>query len=116
MIVLRLLFERNGLGLLARMSISKAGQPSNAGEQVGREKWGKQDSNLRRLSHQIYSLAPLAAREFPLNQSRFAGEPYGAGSSTNANASPVGHPLRRGKLAVGLEPTTSGLQNRGSAD
>ena len=31
------------------------------------DKWGKQDSNLRRLSHQIYSLAPLAAREFPLN-------------------------------------------------
>ena len=27
--------------------------------------WGKQDSNLRRLSHQIYSLTPLAAREFP---------------------------------------------------
>jgi len=24
--------------------------------------------------------------------------------------------MRRGKLAVGLEPTTSGLQNRGSAD
>ncbi len=28
--------------------------------------WGKQDSNLRRLSHQIYSLAHLAALEFPL--------------------------------------------------
>ena len=35
-------------------------------------KWGKQDSNLRRLSHQIYSLAPLAAREFPLDQSHFS--------------------------------------------
>jgi hypothetical protein len=27
--------------------------------------WGKKDSNLRRLCHQIYSLAPLTAREFP---------------------------------------------------
>ncbi len=27
--------------------------------------WGKQDSNLRRLSHQIYSLAHLAALVFP---------------------------------------------------
>ena len=33
--------------------------------------WGKQDSNLRRLSHQIYSLAPLATREFP----RLTGRP-----------------------------------------
>src|SRR5262249_13732752 len=29
-------------------------------------KWGKQDSNLRRHCHQIYSLAPLATRVFPL--------------------------------------------------
>ena len=29
------------------------------------EWWGEQDSNLRRLSHQIYSLTPLAARESP---------------------------------------------------
>ena len=29
------------------------------------QEWGKQDSNLRRLSHQIYSLAPLATRVFP---------------------------------------------------
>ena len=28
--------------------------------------WGVQDSNLRRQSHQIYSLAPLTARETPL--------------------------------------------------
>ena len=28
-------------------------------------KWGKQDSNLRRLSHQIYSLAHLTTLEFP---------------------------------------------------
>jgi hypothetical protein len=34
--------------------------------------WGEQDSNLRRLSHQIYSLIPLAARESPLGRtSRF---------------------------------------------
>ena len=29
-------------------------------------KWGVQDSNLRRHSHQIYSLTPLTARETPL--------------------------------------------------
>jgi|GEM_PF-3345424 hypothetical protein len=116
MIVLGLLFERNGLRLLVRMSISKGGQPPVAKEQVGRKKWGKQDSNLRRLSHQIYSLAPLAAREFPLNQSRFSGELTGVNPSTDAVASPMSHLMRRGKLAVGLEPTTSGLQNRGSAD
>ena len=28
-------------------------------------KWGVQDSNLRRLCHQIYSLTPLTARETP---------------------------------------------------
>ena len=28
--------------------------------------WGVQDSNLRRHSHQIYSLTPLTARETPL--------------------------------------------------
>jgi hypothetical protein len=27
--------------------------------------WGGEDSNLRRLSHQIYSLVPLATREPP---------------------------------------------------
>ena len=29
------------------------------------EKWGLQDSNLRRRCHQIYSLTPLATRESP---------------------------------------------------
>lgn len=29
-------------------------------------RWGVQDSNLRRQSHQIYSLTPLTARETPL--------------------------------------------------
>lgn len=32
--------------------------------------WGKQDSNLRRQNHQIYSLTPLAAREFPHSVTR----------------------------------------------
>ena len=30
------------------------------------EQWGGEDSNLRRLSQQIYSLPPLTAREPPL--------------------------------------------------
>ena len=32
----------------------------------GGRDWGVQDSNLRRHSHQIYSLTPLTARETPL--------------------------------------------------
>lgn len=35
--------------------------------QCRKNKWGRQDSNLRRLSHQIYSLTPLATRVHPLN-------------------------------------------------
>ena len=61
--------------------------------------WGKQDSNLRRLSHQIYSLAHLAALEFP----------------RRAEAMQL-HAIDLRELAVGLEPTTSGLQNRSSAN
>ena len=32
--------------------------------------WGEKDSNLRRLSRQIYSLIPLTARESPLQETR----------------------------------------------
>ena len=38
----------------------KFNQPQNSG-------WGGEDSNLRRLSRQIYSLFPLATREPPRN-------------------------------------------------
>ncbi len=78
--------------------------------------WAEQDSNLRRLSHQIYSLARLTAPEFPpfdhstaIRASHFAtpGQQLGLSATTA---------LTSGELAVGLEPTTSGLQNRGSAD
>ena len=55
--------------------------------------WGRQDSNLRRLSHQIYSLAPLATRVHP----------------------PPCVAVIRQELAEGFEPTTAGLQNRCSA-
>ena len=37
--------------------------------------WGREDSNLRRLSQQIYSLPPLTARELPHFEQ---GAPYGA--------------------------------------
>ena len=53
--------------------------------------WGK-DSNLRRLSHQIYSLAPLTAREPHLI----------VRVSTRALTK---------ELAVGLEPATCCLQS-----
>ncbi len=74
--------------------------------------WGKQDSNLRRRSHQIYSLTPLAAREFPPNQPKLE------------SISQLLHYLyikkhrssKAKELAVGIEPTTFGLQNRCSAN
>ena len=34
-------------------------------------RWGEQDSNLRRLSHVVYSHAPLTARESPPSGGRF---------------------------------------------
>ena len=33
-----------------------------------RQKWGREDSNLRRLSQRVYSPSPLAAREHPREQ------------------------------------------------
>ena len=33
----------------------------------GGEEWGREDSNLRSIAHQIYSLAPLTTREHPPN-------------------------------------------------
>ena len=44
----------------ARLTAERA-QPS----QEGSMRWGWQDSNLRRLRHQIYSLAHLATLEHP---------------------------------------------------
>jgi hypothetical protein len=68
------------------------------------EEWGKQDSNLRRRCHQIYSLAPLATRVFPpVCFFNFCFVDKSTGFAVE-------------KLAVGLEPTTSGLQNRSSAN
>ena len=58
---------------------------------------------LRRHRHQIYSLAPLAARESPRV------------GCLSRKASRPACPANRRKLAVGVEPTTAGLQNRGSA-
>ena len=69
--------------------------------------WGKQDSNLRRLSHQIYSLAHLATLEFPRSLAP-AIFPFRPGTE--------GVAPRVWKLAEGLEPTTPGLQNRSSAN
>src|SRR5207253_2366808 len=45
--------------------------------------WGEQDSNLRRLSHQIYSLVPLTARESPRSG---RGDDSRAGSNSRFSA------------------------------
>ena len=67
--------------------------------------WVEQDSNLRRHCHQIYSLAPLAA---------WVSTPNGTAPHAFAPEEPekqlqFKHPA---ELAVGLELTTLGLQNR----
>ena len=40
-----------------------------AGEPDFRAEWGREDSNLRRLSRRVYSPFPLAARAHPLGAS-----------------------------------------------
>ena len=105
------------------------------------ESWREQDSNLRRQSHQIYSLAPLATRVSRRN----ASQTRPTQSITTPRRSPeiesdsmkIPYIQRRNrrfnnrntllaqqnfaqvtqssKLAVGFEPTTTGLQNRYSA-
>jgi hypothetical protein len=71
--------------------------------------WVEQDSNLRRLSHQIYSLAPLAA---------WVSTRVGATRRSVSGAFGRGRAPSRGEaeLAVRVELTTVGLQNRCSAD
>lgn len=70
--------------------------------------WREQDSNLRRHCHQIYSLAPLATRVSRLthtkNEDPLANFPRPTTTQT----------INQQELAVGLEPTTAGLQNRNS--
>ncbi len=86
--------------------------------------WWKQDSNLRRLSHQIYSLAPLTAREFhryfrrretSTSDSR-PGSAVHIPSWRTCSVSAAVRQCLSEKLAKGLEPLTSGLQNRSSAN
>ena len=63
--------------------------------------WRGEDSNLRRLRRQIYSLLPLTARE-PLLYS------YDLGSSSSRSIPAWPHL----ELAKGIEPPTSSLQVR----
>ena len=83
-------------------------------------KWGKQDSNLRRHCHQIYSLAPLAAWVFPHRSRDHIDASSLFASLIRWRWGPARRswitPLTSRELAVGLEPTTPGLQNRSSAD
>ena len=90
---------------------------------LGRKlQWRKKDSNLRRQSHQIYSLAPLAAWVFlQIVASVQSGLPSAFRVKKHGNPQPDKKLPRMAvdrsveELAVGFEPTTSGLQNRSSA-
>jgi hypothetical protein len=67
--------------------------------------WVEQDSNLRRHCHQIYSLAPLAAWV----STRIDRLPLVGAVRSLKNLLQTRNPA---ELAVGLELTTLGLQNR----
>jgi hypothetical protein len=77
--------------------------------------WAEQDSNLRRLSRQIYSLIHLAAlvsARRSWQRERWPCERWPCEPTLSARpleASTVAPEL---ELAMGLEPTTSSLQNR----
>ena len=59
--------------LTARHKHNQSGFPINLNpRQTESMRWGRQDSNLRRLRHQIYSLAHLAALEHPLNACNYS--------------------------------------------
>src|SRR3954469_25007639 len=80
---------------------------------LGDSTWVEQDSNLRRQCHQIYSLAPLAAWVSTRLGSHHpaARRPDGRCSGDSA----IDASLRATELAVRVELTTYGLQNRCSA-
>src|SRR3954470_6543746 len=78
----------------------------------GQSTWVEQDSNLRRQCHQIYSLAPLAAWV-----STRLGDLVLRAGPRQGKARPCGdrRTSHTTELAVRLELTTYGLQNRCSA-
>src|SRR5215212_8492075 len=67
--------------------------------------WGREDSNLRRRSRQIYSLLPLAARAHPRPRPRSA--PERPDMVANATHFSTEHNPEPGK---GFEPPTCRLQ------
>ena len=57
----------------ARHKLRQPAESINANpHQTESMRWGRQDSNLRRLRHQIYSLAHLTALEHPLNACNYS--------------------------------------------
>src|SRR5262249_19075691 len=76
-----------------------------------KREWVEQDSNLRRQCHQIYSLAPLAA--WVSTRERRPGVPWPPRPIDGRGRRPI---AGRAELAVRVELTTVGLQNRCSAD
>jgi hypothetical protein len=77
--------------------------------------WVEQDSNLRRQCHQIYSLAPLATWVSTRFRSIHHDAPSGSSRLVIRRPKPEAQPGRP-ELAVRVELTTVGLQNRCSAD
>ncbi len=71
--------------------------------------WGREDSNLRRRSRQIYSLLPLATRAHPQPRTGFCPETldYGSKSLRLFNTTVVAPSTEPGK---GVEPPTGRLQ------
>ena len=78
---------------------------------AARRWWGEQDSNLRRLSHQIYSLTPLAARESPHAPARRRLRPGGHDGNGPLHRSST----RISGASAGLPRSTAGLGRRCAA-
>src|ERR687895_2655355 len=62
-------------------------------------RWGREDSNLRRLSQRVYSPSPLAAREHPLRRAIVA--PPGLGEA-RANRATIPTPALLAQLVEHL--------------
>ena len=127
----RFLLER-AMGIEPTQPAWKAGalplsyaRPHRVRQQKKRKWWAEEDLNLRRLSQQIYSLSPLTTRESAHASNRSRGkairptDPAKGWTDGLHIQKIVIIPAAQGRhawplleLAVGIEPTTAGLQNR----
>ena len=66
--------------------------------------WGREDSNLRRLSRRVYSPFPLAARAHPRGGADCSRQRGGRPGAARATAAPDAAPNRRARAWPGVRP------------